>query len=325
MIDGMTIVIGLCLFEIVSSLDNAVINAEVLRTMGERARKWFLFWGILLAVFVVRGFLPWLIVWAATPGIGFFEALFATFNGNEAAAEAVKKSGPLLMSGGGMFLFLLFIHWLFKEEKHFGLPGERLFLRYGSMFYFLATLALGGVHYFAIREHNPWLGFSATLGMSAFFLSHGFKEEAEKAELELTSGRNTKSDLAKIIYLEVIDLCFSIDGVVGAFAFTMSVPLILLGNGIGAIVVRQLTVSNIERIKRYPYLKNGAMYAIGMLGGVMLLEAFHVHIPKLFTPIATISIIGYFFAMCFWRKVPDEEGRKRLIEIMEETYEETRV
>lgn len=52
------------------------------------------------------------------------------------------------------------------------------------------------------------------------------------------------------MYLEVIDATFSIDGVVGAFAFTLSVPLILIGNGIGAFVVRELTVSNIDRVKK---------------------------------------------------------------------------
>ncbi len=38
-------VIGLCIFEIVSSLDNAIVNAQVLATMSMKARKWFLFWG----------------------------------------------------------------------------------------------------------------------------------------------------------------------------------------------------------------------------------------------------------------------------------------
>lgn len=73
------------------------------------------------------------------------------------------------------------------------------------------------------------------------------------------------TDISKILYLEVIDMTFSIDGVLGAFAFTLSVPLILLGNGIGAYVVRSLTIHNIERVKRYIYLKNGAMYSIGVL------------------------------------------------------------
>ena len=41
------IVAGLCLFETISSIDNAIINAEVLHTMSEKAKKWFLFWGII--------------------------------------------------------------------------------------------------------------------------------------------------------------------------------------------------------------------------------------------------------------------------------------
>ena len=34
--------VGLSLFEIVTSVDNAVINADVLRTMSKQARRWFL-------------------------------------------------------------------------------------------------------------------------------------------------------------------------------------------------------------------------------------------------------------------------------------------
>ena len=34
-------ILGLALFETVSSIDNAIINAEVLSTMGKKARRWF--------------------------------------------------------------------------------------------------------------------------------------------------------------------------------------------------------------------------------------------------------------------------------------------
>jgi uncharacterized protein len=64
------IVLGLALFESITSIDNAIINAEVLQGMKLRARRWFLTWGIFIAVFVVRGVLPWLIVWVMTPGLG---------------------------------------------------------------------------------------------------------------------------------------------------------------------------------------------------------------------------------------------------------------
>jgi len=56
-----------------------------------------------------------------------------------------------------------------------------------------------------------------------FFITHGFKQNAEQREKDLTKGN--LSDISKILYLEVIDATFSIDGVLGAFAFTLSVPL----------------------------------------------------------------------------------------------------
>jgi len=108
-------------------------------------------------------------------------------------------------------------------------------------------------------------------------------------------GRTNMSDISKLLYLEVIDTTFSVDGVLGAFAFTLAVPLILVGNGIGAIVVRQLTLSNIENVKKYKYLKNGAMYSVFALGLIMILESFRVQIPTWFSPVITFLIISYFF------------------------------
>jgi hypothetical protein len=102
------------------------------------------------------------------------------------------------------------------------------------------------------------------------------------------------SDISKVFYLEVIDATFSIDGVIGAFAFTMSVPLILIGNGIGAFVVRELTIRNVDNIKKYRYLKNGAMYSICFLGIIMMMDSFGVHIPFWVSPVITFGVVGFF-------------------------------
>ena len=118
------IVAGLSLFEIVSSIDNAVINAEVLSTMGKRARRWFLTWGIFFAVVMVRGMLPLLIVWAANPSLGIIGALTATFSNDPHVAETIEQSAPILLVGGGVFLLFLFFHWIFLEEKQYGLYPE---------------------------------------------------------------------------------------------------------------------------------------------------------------------------------------------------------
>ena len=198
------------------------------------------------------------------------------------------------MAGGGIFLVFLFFHWLFLEEKHFGLPHERFFVQQGVWFYAVVSVLLAVIVWLALKE-DPLMAFGAVMGSTAFFITHGFKENAERAEKELLSGTSKKSDISKILYLEVIDATFSIDGVLGAFAFTLSIPLILIGNGIGAIVLRKLTVSNIETVKKYIFLKNGAMYSVFFLGFIMLLHAFHVPVPEWVSPLVTFLVVGYFF------------------------------
>jgi len=287
------IVLGLVLFETINSIDNAVINAEVLGTVGPKARKWFLTWGMFFAVFLVRGFLPLLIVWAVIPSLGLWGAVTATFSSDPAVVEAIERSGPVLLIGAGIFLLFLFLHWLFLEPKQLGLRAEKFFLDNGLWFFATVSAILAIVIWEAIKI-DPILAFGASVGASAFFIINGFKDNAEKAELELKKGNSSKGDWSKILYLEMIDGAFSIDGVLGAFAFTLSVPLILIGNGIGALIVRQITVSNIERIKRYAYLKHGAMYSILMLGIIMLTDSFGVHVPSYLSPILTFAIIGYF-------------------------------
>lgn len=289
------IVLGLCLFETISSIDNAIINAEVLSTMGKKSRTWFLLWGLIFAVFFVRGLLPWLIVWIATPGLGPVGAFTAAFSSDPSVAAAVESSAPILLAGGGTFLIFLFFHWLFLEEKNFGLPHEEFFFSKGLWFYAVVSLILTAIVWYTIKI-NPMMAFGAVVGSTAFFITHGFKQNAEASEEKLLGGSNNLSDMSKILYLEVIDTTFSIDGVLGAFAFTLCVPLILLGNGLGAFVVRQLTVGNIDRIKKYIFLKNGAMYSILFLGLIMLLDSFGINTPSWLSPILTFAVVGYFFA-----------------------------
>ena len=171
---------------------------------------------------------------------------------------------------------------------------ERYILRQGAWFYAVVSTLLACVVWFALRE-GPMLAFGAVLGSTAFFITHGFRAYAEEQERKILSAEGGVSDIAKILYLELLDTTFSIDGIVGAFAFTLSVPLILIGNGIGAIVVRQLTYHGVERIKQYAYLKNGAMYSILVLGIAMLAHGFGIDVPEWLSPLATFLIVGYFF------------------------------
>jgi hypothetical protein len=287
-------VIGLCVFEIICSIDNAIINADVLHTMSQKARRWFLIYGILFAVFFVRGFLPLVIVWALNPGYSLVQVFTATFSGDPTVSEAIKSTAPVLFMGGGTFLVLLFVHWIFLEEKNYGFFLERHIEKAGVWFYATASVFLAVIVWYSLKL-SPYVAFGAVIGSTAFFITHGFKQNAEVEEKKMASGTSAMSDISKILYLEIIDLTFSIDGVLGAFAFTLVIPLILIGNGIGAFVVREITISNVENIKKYLYLKNGAMYSIFVLGIVMVADGLGAHIPEWISPIATISIVTYFF------------------------------
>ena len=257
------IVAGLVLFETITSIDNAIINAEVLSTMGERARRWFLIWGLLFAVFAIRGLLPWLIVWLSTPALGPVGALTATFSSDPLVIAAIEQSAPIL---------------------------------------------LAAIVWFAL-DKNPMMAFGAVVGSTAFFIVLGFRQNAEQAEHKMLHDSGM-SDVSKIFYLEVIDATFSIDGVIGAFAFTMAVPLILLGNGIGAFVVRELTIRNVDKIRNYKYLKNGAMYSILFLGTIMILDSFGVHIPFWVSPLITFGVVGYFLWKSI-REIPKAPGEQK--------------
>jgi len=285
-------VLGLTLFEIITSLDNAVINSDVLRTMSPRAKRWFMIWGLLVAVFLVRGLLPLLIVWASNPALGPAGAFMFSFNENPIILRAVEETEPIILIAGGVFLIFLFFHWLFMEEKSYGLRAERFIQRHGLWFYTVVSIILAIVAWFGIQR-SPLLAFGAVIGSTAYFIIHGFRQNAEAREKELI-GSTELSDLSKITYLEVIDAAFSVDGVLGAFAFTLSVPLIIIGNGLGAIAVRELTLRNIDAVKNYRYLKNGAMYSILFLGLIMIANSFGMNIPEWLSPIITFTVIGIF-------------------------------
>jgi len=292
MLELILIVVALGIFEMITSLDNAVINAEVLSTVSHKLRRFFLTWGVLFAVFAMRGLLPLLIVMVSHPGTGIIEAL--TFSFDESAPALFASSTSALQIAGGVFLVCIFLHWLFMEPKIYGLHAERFFHRLNVWFYAVVSVFLLALVWFAIQA-NSWMAFGAVAGSTIFFIVHGFRLNAEKVEHEMIHGKSGMSGWSKILYLEAIDASFSIDGVIGAFAFTFYIPLIIIGNGLGAVAVRQLTVANIDKIKKYKYLKHGAMYSIFALGLVMIAESFGTHVPTWFAPVIMFAALGFFF------------------------------
>lgn len=281
-------------FEVVSSVDNAIINAHVLKTMSVRWRKIFLFWGIITAVFLVRGLLPLVVVWLSVPEIGFWGAFRSMFERSPEIAELLRAREGIILIGAGVFLFLIYLHWLFLEKKDsYFMPDKLVKPHYGVWFFAIAAMLLVALLYLA--KFSPFLMLSAAVGYAIFFIMYGFREQAAQQEAKMLGQDSHLSDFSKLMYLEVLDTSFSVDGVLGAFAFTTLIPLIFIGNGIGALVVRELTIRGIDKVARYKWLKNGAMTSIGILGIFLILKSFGVYIPEYLPTFTTISLVGLTF------------------------------
>lgn len=302
---------GLCIFEVVNSLDNAVVNSGILaRIHSPKARRFFLTGGMFISVFVVRGIAPFIIYYIPNAHLGIKRVAQSFFTSDPSVKHAVALMAPNLLMAGGVFLSLLFLHWLLVEEKDLGYAFEIWISKLGSSWFFgvvgVELVAIMAVVKFTVHpaERATNLMLAAAVGIGGFFVVDGFKEYAEATEEKLLdqeagSASPSISDWSKVLLLEVIDASFSVDGVVGAFAFTLVVPFILIGNGIGAWIVRELTLGSVDRIADYKLLANGAFYSIGILGGSMILEGFGVDIPSWVSPAVTFSLVGFFF----WKSI----------------------
>ncbi|PPD25107.1 MAG: hypothetical protein CTY21_14360, partial [Methylomonas sp.] len=85
----------------------------------------------------------------------------------------------------------------------------------------------------------------------------------------------------------------SFDGVIGAFAITQDVILIMLGLAIGAMFVRSLTVFLVRQgtLDDFVFLEHGAHYAIGSLAAIMLLSM-KIHVSEVVTGLTGAVLIA---------------------------------
>lgn len=291
----------LAVLEVTFSFDNAVINSRVLVRMSPFWQMLFLTVGIFIAVFVVRFILPIIIVMVPT-GLGFGEVLNLAFNDSVAYGEKLKEAGPLIEAFGGTFLLMIGISYFLDAEKetHWIRPLERRIAPAGGIenIKVFIMLIIASILYFTVEPQLQ----SAVIGASVLgiILHVGLEMFGNLfAQDEPKKGEKIKQQVglaafASFLYLEVLDASFSFDGVIGAFAITTSVVLIVAGLGVGAFWVRSLTVYLMRSgtLAKYRYLEHGAHWAITTLGIIMLVKLYHVELPEWFTGSIGLIFIG---------------------------------
>jgi hypothetical protein len=268
-----------------------VVNAKVLRRMSPLWRKLFLYVGIFIAVFGMRLLLPVVLV-AVTARLSISEVWTLALTDSAAYAAKVDAASPAIYAFGGIFLLMIFLNFLFDEDRdiHWLAPIERRLAKAGKLPYLEVVVALaviyGGSQLAAPDEYGTVL-LSGLAGLFTYLLIGGINELMDQSDDEDDAttgpGAATKAvagaGLAAFLYLEVLDASFSFDGVIGAFALSSDIFVIALGLGIGAFWVRSLTIFMVDKgtLQEYRYLEHGAMWAIGVLAAIMILELrFHI-------------------------------------------------
>jgi len=206
---------------------------------------------------------------------------------------------------GGAFLLLVFLNFAIDDEKDVHWLGhiERPLSALGSIGAVPILLALAAVMA-ASAMVEPDQGASVmaagvwgVIVYVAVDVLGGMLENDDAEEGESSAGSAValvkQGGIGAFLYIEVLDASFSFDGVIGAFAITNDIVLIMLGLAIGAMFVRSLTVYLVRQgtLEEFVYLEHGAHYAIGVLAVIMLVSA-RYHIPDLFTGLIGIAFVG---------------------------------
>jgi len=313
---GVFIAIVLGILEVSLSFDNAVVNALKLEHMSPKWQQRFLTIGILIAVFGMRFLFPLVIV-ACVAKLNILNVLSVAINNATLYASYLEKTHSSIVAFGGAFLLMLFwsffmdgkkeVHWLSPIEK----PLKKLSV-YRDLDILFTIIILFFIH-LNINSSQTKLNiiFSGLLGIITFFTIDGITKWLEKKNderLKKCTDAVKCSGLAGFLYLEMIDASFSFDGVLGAFALSSDIIIIMIGLSIGAIFVRSLTIFLVEKktLKQYKYLANGAHWAVGGLAICMLASTTY-EIPEYVTAlIGLVFIISSFVSSMKLNKIEEQ-------------------
>jgi hypothetical protein len=307
----------LSVLEVSLSFDNAVVNASVLRHWNEFWRKLFLTVGILVAVFGMRLLFPLVIVAAAT-GFSLIDVWHMAIETPAEYSRHLTERHAQVAAFGGAFLLLVFLNFLFDEEKELHWLGwiEEKLGKYGTegMAILLALLAV-----FAAMGMMPEGGklpvlISGVVGVIVYVGVDWLSNLLEAEESDPNIGKMiAQGSIGGFIYLEVLDASFSFDGVIGAFAITNDVIIIMLGLAIGAMFVRSLTVFLVRQgtLEQFVFLEHGAHYAIGILALIMFASV-RYEIAEWFTGLSGVAfiLVSLWSSIRYRRRLARESGRK---------------
>lgn len=302
----------LAVLEISLSFDNAIVNAVILKQMTPLWRHRFLTWGMLIAVFGMRLVFPLMIV-TFVAHVSPWDALVMAATKPNDYAQLMLSAHLQVAAFGGSFLLMVALkyfydaskelHWIPLIEK----PTSYLGSKIEAIEIALSLIILALISHFLPPEQSLDFLKAGMAGLITYVIVDGIGSWLEASEETMKDMH--KASAGMFLYLEVLDASFSFDGVVGAFAITHNLFIIMIGLSIGAFFVRSLTIMFVEKeaLTKFVFLEHGAFYAIGILAMMMLADPF-LHAPEWVTGLSGGIVICASFLWSL-RQAPKESDQ----------------
>lgn len=300
----------LAIMEVSLSFDNAVVNASVLKTWNRFWQNLFLSLGMLVAVFGMRLLFPLAIV-AAAAHLDMADVWVMARHDPAHYAWYLSHHHAQVAAFGGAFLLLVFLNFVIDEDKqlHWLGPPERslgALGKLGPVPVLIALLVVLGSMVLIDPSQQLAVLLAGIWGIamySAVDLLSELLEDVQPGAPSGGAGAGTlvrRGSIGALLYLEVLDASFSFDGVIGAFAISNDIVIIMLGLSIGAMFVRSLTIVLVRKgtLDQFVYLEHGAHYAIGILALIMF-ASMRYQISEMVTGLTGVA----FIAVSLWSSI----------------------
>ncbi len=291
----------LAILEITLSFDNAVVNALILEKMTPKWQHRFLTWGILIAVFGMRFFFPVLIV-SIFSNLSIIKTVHLALEDVSQYTHYLHIAHAPLVAFGGAFLMMVGLEYFFLENKNLWIKKVEEYLINLNIKYLdilISLLAIFGIQFFISEEQKMQVMLSGIIGIIVYIFVKKVCEILEKIQekkMQNAIKGAATGGFMMFVYLELIDASFSLDGVLGSFAISKDIVIIMIGLAIGAMFVRSLTLVMVEEktLKKYPYLSSGAHYAIFTLAIIMFISTVY-EVPEIVTGTLGLMFVGASF------------------------------
>jgi len=160
--------------------------------------------------------------------------------------------------------------------------------------YFFRFVAIGLGTFLIKVKWIQILGAAYLLWLALkYFLSLRKQENEGEDEPKVRKGGFWDTFWGIVVTVELMDISFSVDSILAAFALSDQIWVLYLGGIFGILMMRGVATIFIKWLAKYPELESAAYVLIALIGGKLMAQSFGYHVPHAVTfSVMAAVIIG---------------------------------